>query len=233
MQTDEQLKLIDLGAVVAMDDDDCVIYGTRGYQAPEIAWTGPTVATDVYTVGRTLAALVMDIPVQNGRFVEQLPAPDTVPVLARHESLYRAILRATDDRPGATIHLDGGDGRPVDRRAARDRRRRRRRRPSRGCRLHFSPQRGVYGRRDVATVEPAEVIAALPRSGVDPSDPGAAVLATTSGTPPAQLEYAARARPRRRTAGQSVLRRGAAATGACLAGDSGRPADARATARRA
>ena len=62
MQSDEQLKLIDLGATVAMDDDDAVIYGTRGYQAPEIAWTGPTVATDVYTVGRTLAVLVMDIP---------------------------------------------------------------------------------------------------------------------------------------------------------------------------
>ena len=41
MQSDEQLKLIDLGATVAMDDDDAVIYGTRGYQAPEIAWTGP------------------------------------------------------------------------------------------------------------------------------------------------------------------------------------------------
>ena len=37
MQSDEQLKLIDLGATVAMDDDDAVIYGTRGYQAPEIA----------------------------------------------------------------------------------------------------------------------------------------------------------------------------------------------------
>ena len=56
MQSDEQLKLIDLGATVAMDDDAAVIYGTRGYQAPEIAWTGPTVATDIYTVGRTLAA---------------------------------------------------------------------------------------------------------------------------------------------------------------------------------
>ena len=94
MQADEQLKLIDLGATVAMDDDDAVIYGTRGYQAPEISWTGPTVATDVYTVGRTLAVLVMDVPEENGRFVEQLPPPDTVPVFAEHESLYRAIVRA-------------------------------------------------------------------------------------------------------------------------------------------
>ena len=75
MQTDEQLKLIDLGAVIAMDDEECAIYGTVGYQAPEIAWTGPTVASDVYTVGRTLAVLVMDVPQENGRFVEQLPGP--------------------------------------------------------------------------------------------------------------------------------------------------------------
>ena len=56
MQTDEQLKLIDLGAVIAMDDEQSAIYGTPGYQAPEIAWTGPTVASDMYSVGRTLAA---------------------------------------------------------------------------------------------------------------------------------------------------------------------------------
>lgn len=66
MQADEQLKLIDLGAAVAMDDHGCMIYGTRGYQAPEIARTGPTVASDVYTVGRTLAVLVMDVPQENG-----------------------------------------------------------------------------------------------------------------------------------------------------------------------
>ena len=99
MQTDEQLKLIDLGAVVAMDDEECAIYGTLGYQAPEIAHTGPTVASDVYTVGRTLAVLVMDVPQERGRFVEQLPGPATVPVLAEHESLYRAILRATEPEP--------------------------------------------------------------------------------------------------------------------------------------
>ena len=56
-------------------------------------------ASDVYTVGRTLAVLVMDVPQERGRFVEQLPGPATVPVLAEHESLYRAILRATDPDP--------------------------------------------------------------------------------------------------------------------------------------
>ena len=57
MQTEERLELIDLGAVISMDDRTSPIYGTLGYQAPEIAETGPTVATEVYTAGRTLAVL--------------------------------------------------------------------------------------------------------------------------------------------------------------------------------
>lgn len=191
MQSDEQLKLIDLGAVVAVDDADCPIYGTPGYQAPEIAWTGPTVASDIYTVGRTLAVLIMDLPQHNGRFADRIPAPDTVPVLAAHESLYRCILRATDPSParrftsmaemadqltGALHEVAAAGGTAVSPRRS----------------LHFSPQRGLYGGGYRTPVTPSEVIAALPVPVVDPADPGAAVLATTSGTPPAQLEYALR-----------------------------------------
>ena len=105
MQTDEQLKLIDLGAVVAMDDEESAMYGTLGYQAPEIAETGPTVASDVYTVGRTLAVLVMDVPQEHGRFVEQLPGPATVSVLAKHDS-----FTARSSAPPTPIR--GDDSRP-------------------------------------------------------------------------------------------------------------------------
>jgi serine/threonine-protein kinase PknG len=189
MQTDEQLKLIDLGAVIAMDDEECAIYGTVGYQAPEIAMTGPTVASDVYTVGRTLAVLVMDVPQEHGRFVEQLPGPATVPVLAKHESLYRAILRATDPDPeqrfssmaemadqltGVLHEIAAADADIAQPRMSN----------------YFSPQRAVYGAGRDVPVEPDDVIAALSVPVVDPNDPGAAVLATTSGTPPAQLEHA-------------------------------------------
>jgi serine/threonine-protein kinase PknG len=188
MQSDEQLKLIDLGAAVAMDDEDCVIFGTLGYQAPEIAWTGPTVASDVYTVGRTLAVLVMDVPQENGRFVEQLPGPATVPVLAKHESLYRAIARATDTNPGrrfasmeeladqltGVLHeiaaADSGTAQPR-------------------ISANFSPQRAIYGAGLEVPLVPASVIAALAVPKVDASDSGAAALATTSGTPTAQLEH--------------------------------------------
>src|SRR3954462_1929512 len=189
MQTDEQLKLIDLGAVIAMDDEESAIYGTAGYQAPEIAETGPTVASDVYTVGRTLAVLVMDVPQERGPFVEQLPGPDTVPVLAKHESLHRAILRATDRDPGyrfgsmdemadqltGVLHeIVGAEGRTARPRMSN----------------YFSPQRGVFGLVPDLPVDPHHVIAALPVPVVDPNDPGAALLATTSGTPAIQLESA-------------------------------------------
>ena len=146
MQTDEQLKLIDLGAVIAMDDEESAIFGTVGYQAPEIAETGPTVASDVYTVGRTLAVLVMDVPQEHGHFVEQLPGPATVPVLAKHESLYRAILRATDPDPEPTILVHGGDGRPADRGAARDRGRRQRHRAATDVELLQPAARGLRRR---------------------------------------------------------------------------------------
>jgi serine/threonine-protein kinase PknG len=189
MQVDEQLKLIDLGAVIRMDDEESAIYGTMGYQAPEIAETGPTVASDVYTVGRALAVLVMDVPQEKGRFVEQLPGPATAPVLAKHESLYRAILRATDVDPARRFQsmeeladqLTGvlHEIVAVDKDAEQPR-----------MSSHFSPQRGIYGAGADKPVDAAQVIAALPVPVVDPSDPGAAVLATTSGTPPAQLEHA-------------------------------------------
>ena len=189
MQTDDQLKLIDLGAVIAMDDEESSIFGTVGYQAPEIASTGPTVASDVYTMGRTLAVLIMDVPQERGRFVDELPGPDTVPVLAAHESLRRAILRATDPDPDrrfssveeladqltGVLHEIAATTSDV----AQPR-----------MSSYFSPQREVYGVGRDALMKPARVITALPVPVVDPGDPGAARLATTSGTPPAQLEHA-------------------------------------------
>jgi serine/threonine-protein kinase PknG len=189
MQVDDQLKLIDLGAVIRMDDEESAIYGTLGYQAPEIGETGPTVASDVYTVGRTLAVLVMDVPQERGRFVEHLPGPARAPVLAKHESLYLAILRATDhdpDRRFASIEELADQLTGVMHEIAAVEKDTEWPRMS----SHFSPQRGIYGAGADKPVDAAQVIAALPVPVVDPGDPGAAVLATTSGTPPAQLEHA-------------------------------------------
>ncbi|WP_433631426.1 tetratricopeptide repeat protein [Nocardia sp. CA-120079] len=99
MVSEHEVKLIDLGAVAAMDSYGS-IYGTPGYQAPEITETGPTVVSDIYTVGRTLAALALDLPRdRSGNFLGGIPEPDEDPLLARYPCLYRLLLRATDPEP--------------------------------------------------------------------------------------------------------------------------------------
>ncbi|MET7679966.1 tetratricopeptide repeat protein [Streptomyces sp. NPDC005423] len=99
IQTEDQLKLIDMGAVRRMDDEESAIYGTVGYQAPEVAEVGPSVASDLYTVGRTLAVLAFDFQGYTNVFVDSLPDPDNIEVFRRYESFYRLLVRATDPDP--------------------------------------------------------------------------------------------------------------------------------------
>jgi serine/threonine-protein kinase PknG len=87
------VKLIDMGAVRLIDDLGGDIYGTKGYSAPE-AGDGPTVASDLFTVGRTLAVLLMDFRFQ-GAYEFTLPPAGEQLVLERHESLYRLLLKTT------------------------------------------------------------------------------------------------------------------------------------------
>ncbi|MCL6670554.1 MULTISPECIES: serine/threonine-protein kinase [Streptomyces] len=99
IQTEDQLKLIDMGAVRRMDDDESAIYGTVGYQAPEVAEVGPSVASDLYTVARTLAVLTFDFQGYTNVFVDSLPDPDNIEVFREYESFYRLLVRATDPDP--------------------------------------------------------------------------------------------------------------------------------------
>jgi serine/threonine-protein kinase PknG len=99
IQTEDQLKLIDMGAVRRMDDEESAIYGTVGYQAPEVADVGPSVASDLYTVARTLAVLTFDFQGYTNVFVDSLPDPDTIEVFRQYESFYRLLVRATDPDP--------------------------------------------------------------------------------------------------------------------------------------
>ncbi|MFI6701088.1 tetratricopeptide repeat protein [Streptomyces sp. NPDC050509] len=99
IQTEDQLKLIDMGAVRRMDDDESAIYGTVGYQAPEVADVGPSVASDLYTVARTLAVLTFDFQGYTNVFVDSLPDPDNIDVFRTYESFYRLLVRATDPDP--------------------------------------------------------------------------------------------------------------------------------------
>jgi serine/threonine protein kinase len=96
IQSGDRIKLIDFGGVRRMDDDQSPIFFTHGYAAPEIAAEGPSVAADLYTVGRTLAVLSFDFTGYTSRYQYALPEPDDVPLLDRFDSYRRFLERATD-----------------------------------------------------------------------------------------------------------------------------------------
>jgi len=99
IQVGDQVKLIDLGGVRRLDDPSGDVYGTVGFQAPEIAESGPSIASDVYTVGRTLAVLTMDFRGYQSTYQHSLPDPAEHPALASHPSFYRLLLKATAMHP--------------------------------------------------------------------------------------------------------------------------------------
>jgi serine/threonine-protein kinase PknG len=187
IQTEEQLKLIDLGAVRHVDDEDSAVYGTIGYQAPEIATHGPSVASDLYTVGRALAVTTFPFDFQNTHQAT-LPNPADEPLLADFESFHRLLLRATAPDPADRFSsaeemreqltgvlrevLAAEDGMP---------------RP--GASTEFTPERATFGTdsRLVPLTESAPLVTALPVPRVDGADPAAAFLAMVTATEPAPL----------------------------------------------
>ncbi len=206
IQTEEQLKLIDMGGVRRIEDDDSAIYGTVGYQAPEIATLGPSPSSDLYTVGRALAVLTFEFAGYQGRYSHTLPDPGTVPLLARHESFLRVLRRATDPDPDRRFASAGdmaeqltavlrevlavADGKP---------------RPAFSS--LFSPEvhaigvdatfagdaAGARAAGSAAAQPPppaAEVVAKLPVPQVDAADPAAGYIATLSTLDPAQRDQA-------------------------------------------
>ncbi|WP_326999973.1 serine/threonine-protein kinase PknG [Dactylosporangium sp. NBC_01737] len=238
LHTDQRVKLVDLGAVRRADDDVSAVWGTVGYQAPEVATAGPSVASDLYTVARSMAVLSFDFRGFTTTFVDHLPDAASVPLLAREESYHRLLLRATDPDPARRFGsaaemaeqltgvlrqlLSAADGQP---------------RPSvssqfTGERRAFGTMAGVItaeplrlagtvrtagplqltaaapnggavsdggavsegaarnGGGAVARPDGAEVVAALPVPTVDPSDPGAALLATMQTADPEMLSAA-------------------------------------------
>ncbi|SNY43884.1 serine/threonine-protein kinase [Paractinoplanes atraurantiacus] len=108
IQSGDQMRLIDLGGVVRFDDMDAAIYGTAGYQAPEMATAGPSIASDLYTIGRTLAVLTTDFRGYQSTFKDSLPDRGEFEVYRRHESFYRLLQRATRTDP-AERFVDSGE----------------------------------------------------------------------------------------------------------------------------
>jgi serine/threonine-protein kinase PknG len=99
IQVGDGMKLIDLGGVRRVDDEQSPIYGTVGFQAPEVARDGTTVSSDLYTVARTLATLVFEFKGYQAQFETTLPTADSVPLFSQYDSLYRWLQKGTAQRP--------------------------------------------------------------------------------------------------------------------------------------
>jgi len=99
IQVGDAVKLIDLGGVRRIDDLESPIYGTVGYQAPEVPTVGPSVASDIYTIGRTLAVLAMEFRGYQSTYATSLPPVADVPLFQRYDSLYRLLAKACAPDP--------------------------------------------------------------------------------------------------------------------------------------
>jgi serine/threonine-protein kinase PknG len=97
MVEEEDVKLIDMGGVRRADDLDSDIYGTKGYSAPE-GGQSPSFVSDLYTVARTLAVLIMDFNFQS-KYEFTLPTPQEQPLFAQYDSLYRWLVKSTREDP--------------------------------------------------------------------------------------------------------------------------------------
>ena len=99
IQVGDAVKLIDLGGVRRIDDQDSAIYGTVGYQAPEVAQVGTTIASDIYTIGRTLVVLMMEFRGYQTRYIASLPPLEETPLFQHYDSLYRLLAKACAPDP--------------------------------------------------------------------------------------------------------------------------------------
>ncbi len=174
IQTEEQLKLIDMGGVRRFVSDE-PIYGTTGYQAPEIADVGPSVESDLYTVGRALAVLTFEFRGYQGEYKYRLP--DNVPLLEQYESFRRLLLRATDPDPARRF---SSAGEMVDQLTGvlREVVALERAEPRPAYSRVFSPELRAVGTEGASVPAAADVVASLPVPQVDGTDPAAGYLAT-------------------------------------------------------
>lgn len=95
----DDIKVIDLGGVTRFSATDGDIYSTVGYAAPELATKGPSPASDIYTLARTMAVLCTEFRGFQTSHEHQLRTPDEEPVYAKYDSFYRFLLKATHKNP--------------------------------------------------------------------------------------------------------------------------------------
>ncbi|GAB3468149.1 serine/threonine-protein kinase [Actinophytocola sediminis] len=185
IQTEEQLKLIDLGAVRHVDDEDSAVYGTVGYQAPEIASAGPSASSDLYTIGRTLAVMTFPFDFQRAH-QSSLPTPADEPMLAEFESYDRFLRRATAFEPSARF-TSAEEMREQLTGVLREVLATEDGLPRAGASTEFTPERRPFGVRAGSTPTLPELVTALPAPRIDGADPAAAFLASVTATEPVAL----------------------------------------------
>ena len=105
IQIGDAVKLIDLGGVRRLDDEESAIYGTVGYQAPEVPQVGTSVASDIYTIGRTLLVLMAEFRGYQTTYVEKLPPVEDVPGLRRARLALPAGGQDVRPGPGGPVRL--------------------------------------------------------------------------------------------------------------------------------
>jgi serine/threonine-protein kinase PknG len=194
MQVRDQIKLIDLGGVRRIGDPaDHHSVVTPGFLAPEIGpGRQPSVSSDLYTVGRTLAVLTASFD-PTGKYATTLPGPDVIPEFGKYESFYRFLCRATARDPrhrfGSAAEMAGQLTGVLREVVALS---------SEGA-LPPLPSVLFTPERDVVTVDPRparDVALALPVPQPDETDPAAAFLATLTATDPGEVITQLRQAPR-------------------------------------
>ena len=99
IQIGDAVRLIDLGGVRRIDDLESAIYGTVGYQAPEVSEVGPSISSDIFTLGRTLVVLAMEFRGYQSSYATTFPPVADVPLFQRYDALYRLLLKACAPDP--------------------------------------------------------------------------------------------------------------------------------------
>ena len=99
IQVGDAVRLIDLGGVRRLDDQASAIYGTVGYQAPEVPTVGASVASDIFTIGRTLLVLAMEFRGYQSTYLNSLPPVSDTPLFQEHDSLYRLLAKTCAPDP--------------------------------------------------------------------------------------------------------------------------------------
>ncbi|MYW02562.1 serine/threonine-protein kinase, partial [Streptomyces sp. SID3343] len=198
IQTDSQLKLIDLGAVSDQRHRSTFTYGTVGYQAPEIesGRSVPTVESDLFTIGRTMAVLSFYFAGYTRKWRAALPPASEVPLFTEFESYHRLLLRATHPDP-AHRFASAADMAEQCVAVLREVVATRTGEPRPGVSGLFGPEtrvvhaevaaRGTDPGALAAAPEPAVIAGALPVPRVDANDPAANLLATLATTDPDEL----------------------------------------------